>query len=100
MRAVQTRGARPSPPPRGYALPFPVPDAAAAVRLAAELEDRVGAGVYADLVRASGGEQRRGGRRGDAEAAVRSVPLERRERSLPWARRAGGTASGPRRRTA
>ena len=83
-----------------YALPFPVPDAAAAVRLAAELEDRV-AGVYSDLVRAAEGARRRrrprtrcGRRRcgrcaggasgvafpGLAERAAADRPVRRRER--------------------
>ncbi|NEC30576.1 DUF4439 domain-containing protein, partial [Streptomyces sp. SID8111] len=52
--------------------PFPVPDAAAAVRLAAELENRL-AGVYADLVRDSGGERRRSAAGALREAAVRSA---------------------------
>ncbi len=53
-RAVRDLGAEPVAADAAYALPFPVPDAASAVRLAAVLEDRV-AGAYADLVRASDG---------------------------------------------
>jgi hypothetical protein len=72
VRAVRDLGATPRAAAAAYALPFAVPDSAAAVRLAAELERRV-AGVYSDLVRAATGE-----RRGDAaealrEAAVRAV---------------------------
>ncbi|WP_228984693.1 ferritin-like domain-containing protein, partial [Streptomyces sp. DH12] len=53
VRDVKGAGGTPVAAAAGYALPFPVPDAAAAARLAAELEMRV-AGVYADLVRSSG----------------------------------------------
>ncbi|NEB02911.1 ferritin-like domain-containing protein [Streptomyces sp. SID13726] len=72
VREVRDLEGTPVAASAAYALPFPVPDSAAAVRLAAELEDRV-AGVYSDLVRATGG-----GRRGTAaealrEAAVRAV---------------------------
>lgn len=71
-RTVTGLGGTPVAAEPAYALPFPVPDAAAAVRLGAELEERVCA-VYADLVRAAEGELR-----GDAagwlrEAAVRAV---------------------------
>ena len=55
-----------------YALPFAVPDAAAALRLAAELEDRV-AGVYSDLVRAAEGPLRQDAAAALREAAVRAV---------------------------
>ncbi|MEU9169992.1 ferritin-like domain-containing protein [Streptomyces sp. NPDC048420] len=72
VREVRGLGGTPVAAAAAYALPFPVPDSAAAVRLAAELEDRV-AGVYSDVVRAT-----EGGRRGTAaealrEAAVRAV---------------------------
>ena len=72
VREVRDLGGTPVAAAPAYALPFPVPDPAAAVRLAADLEDRV-AGVYSDLVRAAVG-----GRRGTAaealrEAAVRAV---------------------------
>ncbi|MBV9024087.1 MAG: ferritin-like domain-containing protein [Streptomycetaceae bacterium] len=63
-----------------YALPFPVPDQAAAVRLAAYLEDRI-AGTYADLVRTARGDLRR-----DAAAALRDAAL----RAVRW--RGSGTA--------
>ncbi|MGW3495502.1 ferritin-like domain-containing protein [Streptomyces sp. NPDC001020] len=71
-RAVRDLGGRPDAAAAAYALPFPVPDSAAAVRLAAELEERV-AGVYSDLVRASTGERRRFAAEALQEAAVRSV---------------------------
>ncbi|MFP3987568.1 ferritin-like domain-containing protein [Streptomyces sp. E11-3] len=71
-RTVRGLGEEPEPAAPGYALPFPVPDSAAAVRLAAELEDRV-AGVYADLVRAADGERRRAAADALRESAVRAV---------------------------
>ncbi|MGW1290045.1 ferritin-like domain-containing protein, partial [Streptomyces sp. NPDC002586] len=56
-RAVRDLGGQPVAADAAYALPFPVPDSATALRLAARLEDRV-AGVYADLVRAATGARR------------------------------------------
>ncbi|MFE0424678.1 ferritin-like domain-containing protein [Streptomyces sp. NPDC058953] len=72
IRAVRDLGAAPLAAAPGYALPFPVPDAAAAVRLAAHLEDRV-AGACSDLVRAARGPQRTEAAAALREAAVRSV---------------------------
>ncbi|MFI6771067.1 ferritin-like domain-containing protein [Streptomyces sp. NPDC050355] len=71
-REVRELGGTPRAAAAAYALPFPVPDAAAAVRLAAELEDRLAA-VYADLVRAGGRARRREAAAALREAAVRSV---------------------------
>ncbi|MFE9095570.1 ferritin-like domain-containing protein [Streptomyces sp. NPDC007264] len=71
-RAVRDLGGTPDAAAAAYALPFPVPDSAAAVRLAGELEERL-AGVYSDLVRASTGERRRSAASALREAAVRSV---------------------------
>ncbi|MGI5348485.1 ferritin-like domain-containing protein [Streptomyces sp. CA-250714] len=71
-RTVRSLGGEPEPAAAAYALPFAVPDSEAAVRLAAQLEDRV-AGVYADLVRASEGARRRSAADALREAAVRSV---------------------------
>ncbi|RST13052.1 DUF4439 domain-containing protein [Streptomyces sp. WAC05374] len=71
-RAVRDLGGRPAASAAAYALPFPVADAAAAVRLAAELEDRI-AGVYSDLVRAAEGPLRRDAASALREAAVRAV---------------------------
>lgn len=93
VRAVKDAGGAPVAAAAGYALPFPVPDAAAAVRLAAELEDRV-AGVYADLVRATGGEQRRGAAEAMREAAVRSVRWSGESVAFPGLAERSGTASG------
>ncbi|MFD9029879.1 ferritin-like domain-containing protein [Streptomyces sp. NPDC059567] len=71
-RTVRDLGGEPAAAAAGYELPFPVPDTAAAVRLAAVLEDRV-AGVYSDLVRASEGTLRRDAAAALREAAVRAV---------------------------
>jgi hypothetical protein len=71
-REVRDLGAEPVSASAAYALPFPVPDSSAAVRLAAELEDRV-AGVYSDLVRAAEGELRGTAAEALREAAVRAV---------------------------
>ncbi|MDG4866292.1 ferritin-like domain-containing protein, partial [Streptomyces sp. T-3] len=57
QRTVRDLGGTPEQASAAYALPFPVPDSAAATRLAADIEDRV-AGVYADVVRATEGERR------------------------------------------
>ncbi|MEU8523112.1 ferritin-like domain-containing protein [Streptomyces sp. NBC_01216] len=71
-RTVRDLGGEPVAAAAGYALPFPVPDADAAVRLATALEDGV-AGAYADLVRASTGPLRRDAAAALGEAAVRAV---------------------------
>ncbi|MCQ6552511.1 ferritin-like domain-containing protein [Streptomyces sp. C10-9-1] len=71
-RTARDLGAAPAAAAAAYALPFPVPDEAAAVRLAAVLEDRV-AGAWSDLVRASQGPLRREAAAGLREAAVRAV---------------------------
>ncbi|MFJ9121653.1 ferritin-like domain-containing protein [Streptomyces sp. NPDC102394] len=72
VRDIRDLGGTPVAAAAGYALPFPVPDPAAAVRLAAELEDRV-ADVYSDVVRATGGSRRDAAARALREAAVRAV---------------------------
>ncbi|WP_328886757.1 ferritin-like domain-containing protein [Streptomyces sp. NBC_00316] len=72
VRTVRSLGGEPVAADSAYALPFAVPDAAAAVKLAALLEDRI-AGVYSDLVRASGGPLRREAANALREAAVRAV---------------------------
>lgn len=71
-RTVRDLGGQPEAAAAAYALPFAVPDGPAAVRLAAELEDRVAA-VYADLVRSSDGARRREAADALREAAVRAV---------------------------
>ncbi|MCX4765386.1 ferritin-like domain-containing protein [Streptomyces sp. NBC_01275] len=72
VREVRDLGAEPVAASAAYALPFAVADSAAAVRLAAELEDRV-AGVYSDLVRAAGEKRRAEAAGALREAAVRAV---------------------------
>jgi hypothetical protein len=72
VRAVRDLDGKPVAAAAGYALPFPVQDSATAVRLAAELEERV-AGVYSDLVRASAGDRRRTAAEALRDAAVRAV---------------------------
>ncbi|WP_435594457.1 ferritin-like domain-containing protein [Streptomyces panacea] len=71
-RTVRDLGGKPAAAAAAYALPFEVPDTAAAVRLAADLEDRI-AGVYSDLVRASEGPLRQDAAGALREAAVRAV---------------------------
>jgi hypothetical protein len=71
-RTVGDLGGKPVAAAAAYALPFAVPDSAAAVRLAAELEDRI-ADVYSDLVRAAEGSLRRDAAGALREAAVRAV---------------------------
>ncbi len=71
-RTVRGLGGDPVAADAAYALPFPVPDAAAAVRLAATVEDRV-ADAYADLVRAASGALRARAAASLTGAAVRAV---------------------------
>ncbi|MCM2411359.1 MULTISPECIES: DUF4439 domain-containing protein [unclassified Streptomyces] len=72
VRTVRDLGGEPVAAEPAYALPFAVPGPAAAVRLAAVLEDRV-ADVYSDLVRAAEGPLRRAAADALREAAVRAV---------------------------
>lgn len=72
MRTVADLGAAPVTAAAGYRLPFPVADAAAAVRLAAHVEERV-AGAYGDMVRSTVGDLRRDAASGLRDAAVRAV---------------------------
>ncbi|POX43635.1 DUF4439 domain-containing protein [Streptomyces sp. Ru71] len=94
-REVRERGAQPVAAAVAYALPFPVPDSATAVRLAADLEERV-AGVYSDLVRASEGQRRRDAAGAVREAAVRAVRWRGGSVAFPGlAERAGTAAATP-----
>lgn len=91
VREVKDLGGRPVAAAAGYALPFPVPDAAASVRLAAELEDRV-AGVYSDLVRAADGARRAMAAEALREAAVRAVRWRGESVAFPGLAERAGTA--------
>ncbi|ELP69465.1 ferritin-like domain-containing protein [Streptomyces turgidiscabies] len=91
-RTVRALGSKPVAAAAGYALPFPVQDSDAAVRLAAELEERV-AGVYSDLVRAAGGERRRTGADALREAAVRAVRWRGGSVPFPGLAERAGSAS-------
>ncbi|MFG3284381.1 ferritin-like domain-containing protein [Streptomyces sp. NPDC048111] len=71
-RTVRDLGGSPVASAAAYALPYAVPDAASALRLAADLEDRV-ADVYSDLVRAAAGPLRQEAAAALREAAVRAV---------------------------
>ncbi|MFD3922246.1 ferritin-like domain-containing protein [Streptomyces sp. NPDC058595] len=71
-RTVRDLGGKPVAAAAAYALPFNVPDDAAAIKLAADLEDRI-AGVYSDLVRAAEGPLRQDAAGALREAAVRAV---------------------------
>ncbi|MFJ9817981.1 ferritin-like domain-containing protein [Streptomyces sp. NPDC101151] len=98
VREVRDRGGEPVAASAAYALPFPVPDAASAVRLAAQLEERL-AGVYSDLVRAATGERRGTAAGALREAAVRAVRWSGESVAFPGlAERAGDEAgaAGPR----
>ncbi|MER6153489.1 ferritin-like domain-containing protein [Streptomyces hirsutus] len=95
VREVKDTGADPVAAAAGYALPFQVADPAAAVRLAAELENRV-AGVYSDLVRASEGARRRAAAEALREAAVRAVRWSGESVAFPGlAERAGPSSEAP-----
>ncbi|MEW1780184.1 ferritin-like domain-containing protein [Streptomyces sp. NPDC086777] len=95
VREVRDLGGTPVAASAAYALPFAVTDTATAVRLAAELEERV-ADVYSDLVRASAGERRGSAAAALREAAVRAVRWNGESVAFPGlAERAGtGVASG------
>ncbi|MFG3126100.1 ferritin-like domain-containing protein [Streptomyces tendae] len=93
-REVRDLGGTPVAAAAGYALPFSVPDSAAAVRLAAELEDRV-AGVYSDLVRAAESDGRASAAAALREAAVRAVRWRGGSVAFPGlAERAAGPSAG------
>ncbi|WP_217554882.1 ferritin-like domain-containing protein [Streptomyces sp. GbtcB6] len=95
VREVRGLGGAPVAASAAYALPFAVTDPATAVRLAAELEERV-ADVYSDLVRASSGERRGAAAGALREAAVRAVRWSGESVAFPGlAERAGsGAAAG------
>ncbi|MFF0206021.1 ferritin-like domain-containing protein [Streptomyces sp. NPDC005017] len=94
VREVRDQGGKPVPAAAGYALPFAVTDSESAVRLAAELEDRV-AGVYSDLVRATTGEGRAAAAQALREAAVRAVRWRGGSVAFPGLAERAATASAP-----
>ncbi|MCH0567468.1 MULTISPECIES: ferritin-like domain-containing protein [unclassified Streptomyces] len=94
VREVRDLGGVPAAAAAGYALPFAVPDAAAAVRLAAELEDRV-AGVYSDLVRSSAGQRRREAAGALREAAVRAARWRGKSVAFPGLAERTANAGAP-----
>ncbi|WP_405619788.1 ferritin-like domain-containing protein [Streptomyces sp. NBC_00076] len=91
VREVRDLDGTPVSAAAAYALPFPVPDPASAVRLAADLEDRV-AGVYSDLVRAATGERRGTAAEALREAAVRAVRWRGESVAFPGLAERAGTA--------
>ncbi|MDQ1035834.1 hypothetical protein QFZ75_002250 [Streptomyces sp. V3I8] len=93
-RSVRDLGGKPGPAAAAYALPFRVTDSGSAVRLAAELEDRV-AGVYSDLVRAAGGERRRAAAEALREAAVRAVRWRGGSVAFPGLAERSASATAP-----
>ncbi|MFE9451044.1 DUF4439 domain-containing protein [Streptomyces sp. NPDC006739] len=92
-REVRDLGGEPVAASAGYALPFPVPDAATAVRLAAVLEERV-ADVYSDLVRAATGERRGAAAAALREAAVRAVRWSGESVAFPGLAERSGEEAG------
>jgi Domain of unknown function (DUF4439) len=105
-RSVRDLGGDPVAADAAYALPFPVRDGRAAVRLAAELEERLAA-VYADVVRDTVGGLRAEAAVALREAAVRAVgwrggsvpfpglPERAVESSAPAPASAGSAPNGP-----
>ncbi|MFD6425851.1 DUF4439 domain-containing protein [Streptomyces sp. NPDC060198] len=93
-RAVRDLGGVPVAADAAYALPFAVRDGAAALRLAAVLEDGV-AGACADLVRATEGTARRDAALALREAAVRAAHWRGSGTAFPGlAERAGRAGTG------
>ncbi|MGW0956278.1 ferritin-like domain-containing protein [Streptomyces sp. NPDC002545] len=94
VREVRDLGGQPVAAAAAYTLPFPVPDSAAAVQFAAELEERV-AGVYSDLVRAVAGERRREAAGALREVAVRAVRWRGGSVAFPGLAERAGAAGTP-----
>lgn len=91
-REVKDMGAEPEAASAAYMLPFPVTDTAAAIRFAAELEERV-ADVYSDLVRAAADDRRRMAAGALREAAVRAVRWSGESVAFPGLAERAGTPS-------
>ncbi|MEU6991399.1 ferritin-like domain-containing protein [Streptomyces sp. NPDC046465] len=94
QRAVRDLGGEPQAADAAYSLPFPVPDSAAAVRLATDLEDRV-AGVYSDLVRAASGARRGSAAHALREAAVRAARWRGGSVAFPGLAERSASSSAP-----
>lgn len=92
-RTVRELGGEPQPAAAAYALPFAVRDGDAAVRLAADLEQRIAA-VYAELVRAATGGRRQEAAVALREAAVRAVRWRGSSVAFPGLAERGGVPSG------
>ncbi|GGV11634.1 hypothetical protein GCM10010260_57970 [Streptomyces filipinensis] len=90
---VRDLGGQPVAADAAYALPFPVPDTAAAVRLAARLEEGL-AGAYADLVRAATGARRGAAAAALREAAVRAVRWSGESVAFPGLAERAGEGTG------
>ena len=69
---IEAASAAPVAAAPAYVLPFPVVTASDAAKLAAQLEERLGA-AYADIVQAAEGDTRRTGLEWLTDAAVRAV---------------------------
>lgn len=69
---IEAQGDKPVAAAPAYAIPFPVSSAADAMRLATQLEERLG-NSYADIVQSSSGDTRRTGLEWLTDAAVRAV---------------------------
>ncbi|GAB1338144.1 ferritin-like domain-containing protein [Streptomyces sp. E-15] len=93
VRAVRDLGGTPVAASAAYALPFPVQDGPAAVRLAARMEERV-AGAYADLVRAATGARRADAAGALREAAVRAVRWSGESVAFPGLAERSGERTG------
>ncbi|MEV5175323.1 ferritin-like domain-containing protein [Streptomyces flaveolus] len=93
VRAVRDLGGAPVAASAAYALPFPVEDGAAALRLAARLEERV-AGVCSDLVRATTGARRADAAGALREAAVRAVRWSGESVAFPGLAERSGERTG------
>ncbi|OON76484.1 hypothetical protein B1H18_21165 [Streptomyces tsukubensis] len=92
-RTVRDLDGTPEPAAAAYSLPFAVPDSAAAVRLAADIEDKI-AGVYSDLVRASHDDERGAAAAALREAAVRAARWRGGSVAFPGLTERTGSAAG------
>ncbi len=79
---VRAEGGEPVGPLPGYALPFPVEDAATAHRLLARVEGRL-ADLYGDLVASESGSSRRLAATGLAAAAEQAAVWGGRSEAFP-----------------